>query len=78
MLISSRDSFGVLRMPYNAKNLQDFDFDVFRQTLRFNFRLSIQSSFYVFGVFVVEEREGTPAKRVSEGLFRRFSTKFAF
>ena len=28
-------------------------FDVFRQSSRFNFRRSKQSSFYVFGVFIV-------------------------
>ena len=32
-------------------------FDVFRQSLRFNFRRSKQSSFYVFGVFVDDTEE---------------------
>ena len=87
--------------------------DVFRQSLRFNFRRSKQSSFYVFGLLVdgrgggsiltylekvcvvicahqnrvrsiflefllIVEGGGTPDKRISEGLFGRFPTKFTF
>ena len=54
-------------------------FDVFRQSSRFNFRQSKQSSFYVFWVFVHSGGgEGTPDKRFPEGLFWRFQTKFPF
>ena len=34
-------------------------FDAFRQTLRFNFRPSKQSSFYIFGIFVYSRGTGT-------------------
>ena len=44
-------------------------FDVFRQTSRFKFRLSKQSSFYVFRVFVDSRGGGTPDKRICECLF---------
>ena len=49
----------------------------FRKSSRFNFRPSKQSSFYDFGVFV-DSRGGIPDKRIPEGLFLRFSTKFVF
>ena len=49
-------------------------FDVFRQSLRFNFRPAKQSSFYVFGVFV-GRGTGTPEKRIPEGLFLTFFDK---
>ena len=40
-------------------------FDVFRQSLRFNFRPSKQSFFYVFGVFV-DSRGGSLGKCIPE------------
>ena len=40
-------------------------FDVFRQSSRFNFRPSKQSSFYVFGVFVHSRGRGNPCKMCS-------------
>ena len=42
-------------------------FDVFRQSMRFNFRPSKQSSFYVYGVFVDSRGRGNPCKTYSWG-----------
>ena len=58
-------------------------FDGFRQSSRFNFCLSKQRWFYVFGVFVDSIKGagvegGTPDKRISEGLFSGFWTKIVF
>ena len=43
--------------------------DDFRQTSRFNYCPSKESSFYLFGVFVDCRGGGDPYKRIFEGLF---------
>ena len=53
-------------------------FDVFRHSSLFLiFSLKTEFVLYVFGVFV-DSIGGTPDKRIPEGFFLRFLTKFAF